>query len=416
MARNVKGAGGRQREELLDLAWKLAARDGLAACTYRALAAEAGTSPTPFVRCFPTRQELLLGLFEKLASGEEESRGEMARTGDPLDALIAEGLMVLEEDAVSADRRRVSVDMAFEGARDPALGRRVRARDRERAGRWLELLDEGGSRGLVREDRLAGEILDQLVSLLDGLVFANVIYPKRLSSEHVSRLWEGGVRRLVDPAVSPGVHQRLVIPDGPTSRTLLLGDREITRRQELLGVAFRVTARDGLAGLSFRSLAREAGTSTAPFTYAFGTREKLLADMVRSIWAGIFEVRELASMIPSPVDRFFAEWAAEFSDDREQVDRERTYYELHHGALTDPSLARLLLEGDEHGFAVTMALIEAARGQGLVRDDVSAEDIVDTLYALVDGIGLRRGLLAEKRPSGYRVAIWEDGGRRMLAP
>jgi hypothetical protein len=43
-------------------------------------------------------------------------------------------------------------------------------------------------------------------------------------------------------------------------------------------------------------------------------------------------------------------------------------------------------------------------------------DLVDTIYALADGIGMRRALLSERRPAGYRVALWEDAGRRILAP
>ena len=82
----------------------------------------------------------------------------------------------------------------------------------------------------------------------------------------------------------------------------------------------------------------------------------------------------------------------------------------------DPVLAGLLLEGDAEGFEAGVALVGAGQEQGLVRADVSASDLVDTLYAVADGIGLRRVILAEKRPAGYRVALWEDAGRRILAP
>ena len=52
-------AEARQREELLEAAWAVAARDGLASCTYRSAASEAGTSTTPFTQQFPTRHDLL---------------------------------------------------------------------------------------------------------------------------------------------------------------------------------------------------------------------------------------------------------------------------------------------------------------------------------------------------------------------
>ena len=416
MGTPTREAQAEQREELLDAAWAVAARDGLAACTYRSAAAEAGSSTTPFVQHFPTRQELLKALFSKLSAAFDEAREAGELPGDPVEAIIAEGAGVLADDPASAARRRISLDLAFEGLRDKPIGRRVREREGDRQGRWRALADEGRARGEIRDDRPAGEVVDQLGALLDGLALATLIYPRRLPPAHVRHLWEKGARRLVDPRISLGVYQRLIVAEGPPARSLLLGDPEVSRRQELLAVAFRVTAREGLAGLSFRALAEEAGTSTTPFTYAFGSREQLLAEMVRATWAGVFGIRELASRIVSPVDRFFAEWAAELSDDSEQVDRERVYYELHHEALTDEALAALVREGDQQGFAESFELVEAGREQGLVREDLPAGDLVDTLYAMVDGIALRRALLSERRPAGYRVALWEDAGRRILAP
>jgi AcrR family transcriptional regulator len=405
----------RQREELLGAAWEVAAKEGLAACTYRRVAAEAGTSTTPVIRQFPNRKALLVALFGKFASDSGEALEVVDADGAPLDALIAEGLEVLADGPQAAARRRVGLDLGFEGRSEATIRKRVRAREHDRLARWSGLVEKGCTAGDFRTDRPAGELVDQLLSLLDGLVFATTIYPDRLPPAHVSALWDRGCRRLVSPGISPGVDQRLVIPDGEASRSLGAADPDLTKRQKLLAVAFHVTARDGLSGLSFRALAREAGTSTTPFTYAFGTRERLLSEMVRFTWEGIFAVRELASRIPSPVDRFFAEWSAEFSDDPGQADRERVYYEFHHQALIDPVLAGLLLDGDAEGFEAGVALVGAGQEQGLVRADLSASDLVDTLYAVADGIGLRRVILGEKRPAGYRVSLWEDAGRRILA-
>jgi len=404
----------RQREELLEVAWTVASRDGLAACTYRNVAAEAGTSPTPFINHFPTRQDLLLALLERLSSGFDEAREKAVSSGDPVEAIVEEGEEVLAADAQATMRRRLSVDLSFEALRDETVRRRLRTRESERVGRWSALVEEGQRRGLVGTDRSTGEIVDQLGSLLDGLALGNLMYPARLPADHMSRLWREGVPRLVDPELSPA--SAAGSPAPPGSRARLLGDSEPTRREELLEVAFRLTARDGLAGLSFRTLAGEAGTSTTPFTHTFRTREGLLAEMVRAIWVGSLDVREAASRVVDPVERFFTEWRQEFSDDAPQLARERVYYELHHEALADDALAALMREGDEDGFVATLVLIEAGQAQGLVRGDAAPGDLVDTLYALADGFGLRRVLLRERRPAGYRSALWEDAGRRILAP
>lgn len=405
-----------RRDELLDVAWEVAARDGLAATTYRNLASEAGTSTSPFVRQFPTRPDLLAAIFDRSATGFDGAREEAVAGAGPAGAIIAEGSAVLAEGEAARDRCRISLDLSFVSLRDPALGRRVRNRERDRGVRWASLAEAGQARGEVREDRPAEELADQLGSLLDGLVFASLVYPARLPRRHVRRLWEDSAPRLLDPAVTPGPHQRLVVPDSSAPRPHAPQDPEATRRAQLLAVAFRVTARDGLDGLSFRALAGEAGTSTTPFTHAFGSRRRLLAEMVRATWVPDPEVERLAALITSPVDRFFAEWATELSDEPGQVDRDRVYYELHHRALTDPELAVLMREGDQFGFEASEALVDAGREQGAVRGDLPAADLVDSLYALVDGLALRRLLLDEKRPAGYRIALWEDGGRRMLAP
>lgn len=404
-----------RREELLSVAWTLAARDGLKACTYRAIAAEAGTSPTPFVRQFPTREDLITALFDEVALRFEAARGEAVVTSDPLEALIAEGTELLSAKQTIRDCNRIVFDLAFHSLRDPKMRRRLRSRDREFFGRGVGQVEEAISRGEIRGDRPAAEIADQLGSLLLGLAFANLVYPNRLPNDHVQRLWEDGARRLVDPRVVPPVHQRVVAPGQPSVSTAPLA-RQDGRREELVEIAFRVTARDGLSGLSFRRLAEEAGTSTTPFTYGFGNRQRLLATMVRSAWGTSDQLKALASRIENPIDRFFAEWAEQLSDDPRQIDRERVYYELHHQALTSPELASLMREGDEHGFATSLPLIEQACEQGLARDCITAGDLLDQLFALFDGIGLRRLFLSEKRPAGYRVGLWEDGGRRLLVP
>lgn len=416
MEAGEKEAVKERREELLDVAWRVAARDGLAATTYRNLGAEAGTSTSPFVRQFPTRPDLLAAIFDRLAAGFDGAREEAVAGARPAGAIIAEGSAVLADGPAPRDRCRISLDLSFGALRDPALRRRVRERERDRGARWASLASAGQARGEVREDRPAEEVADQLGSLLDGLVFASLVYPARLPRRHVRRLWQDAAPRLLDPAVTPGPHQRLVVPESSGPRPVAPEDPEATRRAQLLSVAFRVTARDGLDGLSFRALAAEAGTSTTPFTHAFGSRRRLLAEMVRATWVPDPEVERMAGLITSPVDRFFAEWATELSDEPGQVDRDRAYYELHHRALTDPELAVLMREGDQFGFEASEALVGAGREQGVVRDDLPAGDLVDSLYALVDGLALRRLLLDEKRPAGYRISLWEDGGRRMLAP
>ena len=55
------------------------------------------------------------------------------------------------------------------------------------------------------------------------------------------------------------------------------------RKVRLVGIARDVIARDGVAGCTFRRLAAAAGTSTRPFTHAFGTRENLLREVAHSL-------------------------------------------------------------------------------------------------------------------------------------
>ena len=106
-------ADARQREELLGAAWEVAAKDGLAACTYRRVAAEAGTSTTPVIRQFPNRKSLLVALFGRFASDTEQALESVDAEGVPLDVLISEGLEVLGDGSQGAARRRVGLDLGF---------------------------------------------------------------------------------------------------------------------------------------------------------------------------------------------------------------------------------------------------------------------------------------------------------------
>ena len=66
----------------------------------------------------------------------------------------------------------------------------------------------------------------------------------------------------------------------------MAGDNILTeaKRRAMIDLAIGIVAEGGLGALTFRSLAAAAGTSTAPFTTEFGSRENMLEKVIAVVW------------------------------------------------------------------------------------------------------------------------------------
>lgn len=119
-----------RREAILRAAYAVAARDGLAGVTARAVAAEAGVSNGLVFFHFGSKDVLLAELLDWLLARTLVA-GELAG-GAPAGASAAERMLaVIRRDLVALPRARGRVELFFDywvlGTRDPAIRRTIRA-------------------------------------------------------------------------------------------------------------------------------------------------------------------------------------------------------------------------------------------------------------------------------------------------
>lgn len=194
------------------------------------------------------------------------------------------------------------------------------------------------------------------------------------------------------------------------------------RRERLIGVARDLIAREGVAACTFRRLAAAAGTSTRPFTHAFGSRDNLLRAVALTTWDD------------SPIDVHGATGERTFPADWDCIEElrtmgehwlplteqaalaERIYVEIQLFALNEPELHAMLVSMSEAANAAIVRLLDEGRRRGQVRDDVVSEELVIAYWALMDGLSIRAMYQAEPAMIDRVRRLWRDGLERLLRP
>lgn len=193
------------------------------------------------------------------------------------------------------------------------------------------------------------------------------------------------------------------------------------RRARLVDIARDVIADEGVAACTFRRLAAAAGTSTRPFTHAFGTRDALLREVALSTWR---DSPIDVGAAPAPVERP-ADWDAidelidigaawlPLSDAQSRA--ERVYLEIILFCMTRPALQRELLGFSEVANAQLEALVAEAQRRGQIRGDETPHDLVMAFWSYHAGLALTT-LYEPTELSRETVArIWPRGVRALLA-
>lgn len=166
-------------------------------------------------------------------------------------------------------------------------------------------------------------------------------------------------------------------------------------RERLLAQVIDHVTEHGVAGLSLRELATAIGTSHRMLVYHFGSKEQLLAEVVRSVEAGQrVQIEALAQQLaaadgaPGPdVAQHIRSMWAHWVDPRTQR-QERLFFAMVGMALQgDPTMRPLL---DDLITPWLAPVAEIRRRQGVSPDDAAA----DARLALAVTRGLLLDLLA----------------------
>jgi len=178
------------------------------------------------------------------------------------------------------------------------------------------------------------------------------------------------------------------------------------RRDQVVDAAFRVIARDGLAGTSMRAVAQEAGCTIGLINHWFTSRDDLIeATFDRAI---AVELERATAIATDP--SAFIEAAGEFLPvDERRRDEAKIWIAFY----------AMVLSGSDHVDrrttrckAVRKTMVQGLRS---FRPLPVCHDIVDRIFALVDGIAINALLDPARWTRTRQLTVLREGLEDTLA-
>ena len=203
---------------------------------------------------------------------------------------------------------------------------------------------------------------------------------------------------------------------------MIRGETADDRRARLVGIAIDVIAAEGVAACTFRRLAKAAGSSTRPFTHAFGTRDALLREVALTTWdQSRVDVRRPVAGIDRPADWSCIEELIDIGMPwlplSEHASRdERVYIEILLFSLNRPALREELLTFSYAANAQLEAIVAEGQRRGQLRTDLTAMDAVMSFLSLQEGLAITAVHEPAVLPPETIERLWQDGVRRLLMP
>ncbi len=199
---------------------------------------------------------------------------------------------------------------------------------------------------------------------------------------------------------------------GATTTEKALAGEKATRIVDAMRTS---VAQRGVAGSTFDHVARQAGVSRGLLHYYFGTKEQLLAEVVRrdsdlriseleERLAGARSADDFVALLRTSLERMLA-------DDPDFVTLMFELFTLsRRNEEIAAAFAQLLSRARDH----VAALLDAKQREGVVHLHAGAEAVADVLFALGDGLAIR--MLAEpERDWAPTVDAAELAVRALLA-
>lgn len=182
-------------------------------------------------------------------------------------------------------------------------------------------------------------------------------------------------------------------------------------RDALLDAAARVFARQGYDGTRIQDIVQEAGLSTGAVYGRFRSKSDLLREAV--ITRSVPQVRLSANGITKVADLITRLAAAQRT---ELSDGEALLLETYVTSRREPEVAAALAEADARWHDAVEGLVEAARVDGTVAEDVDAEAVLFLVRLLRLGLLLHRGSGLPRPDQDNWVALLERVVRSFGAP
>lgn len=384
----------RHRQYLLEAAAAIVARDGLSGLTFRAAADEVGTTTAPFTYAFGTKEKLL---------------GEVARYAwesvwGPVDATDRDVPAGADAATLLRDRfgrslplehpppigLRVYAEIFFQNLRDPAVAPILEESatwSRRLRHRHVALLRAAQREGLIDAAHDPTQLVWPFYQLVGGLLVESLYYPDHLPPRLLPRLWERGFSALMESR--PATHPPSPFPVAPAHSPSPDAD---PHTDALLDAAMAIVARDGLNGLTFRAAARAIGTTTAPFTYAFGSKAAMLEALGHRLFFDVWDPLLAAAPLTegeSAVDRLRRIYERALPLHRPVRPELRAYAEIFFQNLRNPELGRTRSASVAWSKPVNRAIgrvVKEAQERGEIDVAGSTSELLVLLDAIAGGL------------------------------
>lgn len=299
-----------RRSEILDAALRVVLRDGIDGIRSQAVATEAGVSVALPHYYFPTLDDLVQALWERMDAAER-AREQAALAGDGvaverIRAFLAGGF----DGTATAVRERWMLRIEFQRRAmfDTALAEQVRTAEQRRLFALAAAVGEAQSAGGIPGEADPALIAARIAGALDGFGVMLLVGLVTIAEARA------GLEGLLDARAGWRRARALPFPTVEPLRPAEHGDR----RTVILDAAIRLIEREGIAGLHFPEVADEAGVSRSLPRYYYPT----IADLLRATFAR-----------DEDVARRRVEWRAERIDD--DLGRLRDAYA--HAVAADPA-------------------------------------------------------------------------------
>lgn len=193
-------------------------------------------------------------------------------------------------------------------------------------------------------------------------------------------------------------------------------ERELSgdKAQRIVDAMRESVAKRGAAGSTFEHVAREAGVSRGLLHYYFGTKERLLVEVVRRDTE--LRVERLDERLGSAktVDDVVAALVTSLTD---MIDNEPGFflllYELFSAGRRNPDIQREVGQLFEKTRSHVAEVLRIKDEEGVLSLRFAAEDVVSYLFALGDGFALQ-ALSDPTRDSSGAMAVGVASARYLL--
>jgi AcrR family transcriptional regulator len=199
--------------------------------------------------------------------------------------------------------------------------------------------------------------------------------------------------------------------EGATKERELSGDKA----QRIVDAMRDSVAQRGAAGSTFEHVAREAGVSRGLLHYYFGTKERLLVEVVRRDTELRTDRLDEQLAGAKSVDDVLGALVASLTD---MIDNEPGFflllYELFSAGRRNPDIQKEVGQLFEKTRSHVAEVLRSKEEEGVLSLRFAAEDVVSYLFALGDGFALQ-ALSDPSRDSSGAFAVGAASARYLLA-